>query len=213
MRKFFVESPGSFGEKARAKRFDLLLQTFPKLDGMNVLDLGGRVEFWNAAPVRPKHLTIVNSVESEAGAAASWCTQLVDDACNLSSEQLTQTYDLVFSNSTIEHVGDIRRMQAFARSVKDHASSYWIQTPNKRFPIEPHVIFPLHQYLPLFAKALVIRFWPLVHSNPSTLERARNIALETELLTRRQMAMLFPDAEIISETWGAALPAKSLIAV
>jgi len=51
-------------------------------------------------------------------------------------------FDLVFSNSVIEHVGDFERMRQFVHEARRVAKSYWIQTPSKWFPIEPHCGMP-----------------------------------------------------------------------
>src|SRR5947207_1940623 len=56
----FVDAPGSFGDRRRTRRARWLVQQFPDLAEMSVIDLGGRVTSWEQAPVRPRHVHIVN---------------------------------------------------------------------------------------------------------------------------------------------------------
>jgi len=48
------------------------------------------------------------------------------------------SFDAVYSNSTIEHVGDESRQALFAAAVRRLAPAYWVQTPSSHFPIEIH---------------------------------------------------------------------------
>jgi hypothetical protein len=53
-----------------------------------------------------------------------------------------QEYDIAFSNSVIEHVGDWERQAAFASEIRRVGKNLWIQTPAKECPIEPHYLAP-----------------------------------------------------------------------
>jgi hypothetical protein len=74
------------------------------------------------------------------------CRYVQGDARSL--ELPDQSFDIVFSNSVIEHVGTWEDQHAFARETARVGKRYWIQTPNKHFPIEPHMNFPYFQFLP-----------------------------------------------------------------
>ena len=55
------------------------------------------------------------------------------DACSV--EQFgDRSFDLVFSNSVIEHVGPPAKQAEFAHEVLRLGRSYWVQTPSKWFP-------------------------------------------------------------------------------
>ncbi len=56
-------------------------------------------------------------------------------------------FDIAFSNSVIEHVPP-ELQAAFAAEVSRVADRYFVQTPNRYFPIEPHYQLPLFQFLP-----------------------------------------------------------------
>jgi hypothetical protein len=90
--------------------------------------------------------------------------------------------------------------------VRRVAGRYFVQTPNRGFPIEPHSLLPLVHLLP---PGLGRRLWRFgVSTDPY--ESAR-------LLGARELRRLFPDARIVRERFGpmtkslvAAGPAESL---
>lgn len=57
-------------------------------------------------------------------------------------------FDIVFSNSVIEHVGTFEDQKRFAEEIRRVAKSYWVQTPNRHFPVETHLIAPFIHFLP-----------------------------------------------------------------
>lgn len=219
LRNRFVDAPGSLGDRARGKRWDTVCAAFPDLDRLRVIDLGGRADMWMRAPVRPAHVHLVN-LEEQPDALPDWITAEVRDVIKDGGdagggggggEPAFGPYDLAFSNSVIEHVGGFANREAFARAVRGLAPRYWVQTPYRYFPVEPHFLFPGFQFLPLSMRAGVLRRWPLVHSRPTTRARALEIALWVELLSRTELQVLFPESRIIKERIGG-LP-KSLVAV
>lgn len=208
MRERFVDSPTSFGGKARTRRWEWFKQAFPDIGTMSVIDLGGRVESWLRAPVRPARVHVVN-LEAPPAETPEWISAEEGDACELPAYQ--GEYDLVFSNSVLEHVGGHQRRARFAEAVHGLALRHWVQTPYRYFPVEPHFLFPGFQFLPLAARAGIVRRWPLVHSRPDDRPTALRVALGVELLSRTEMAYYFPQSHIREERIGGL--AKSLIAV
>jgi hypothetical protein len=114
------------------------------------------------------------------------------DACALPGHIARRCYDLVFSNSVIEHVGGHERRERFAEAVRTLADAYWVQTPYRYFPVEPHWIAPAMQFLPVAARSAIAYRWPLAHTRP--VDRADAVAsvLWTELLDRTQLRQLLP---------------------
>ncbi|MFK3984924.1 class I SAM-dependent methyltransferase [Micromonospora sp. NPDC050397] len=210
LRSRLVENEDSFAARRRSKRATWLVETFPDLSQMSIIDLGGRVETWARAAVRPKHVHVVN-LEKPPPEVPSWAEVDHGDACALPRDIAGRRYDLVFSNSVLEHVGGHERRVRFAESVHLLSDAHWVQTPYRYFPIEPHWIAPGMQFLPVRFRTLVARRWPLAHSPAKTHEAAIQQVLWTELVDRSQMRHYFPKSEIRTERL-VTLP-KSLIAV
>src|SRR4051812_44262306 len=66
-------------------------------------------------------------------------------------------FDLAYSSSVIEHITPERRA-AFAAEVRRVAGGWFVQTPARSFPIEPHALLPFAHWLPA---GLRRRYWRL----------------------------------------------------
>jgi Methyltransferase domain len=202
-------NPGSLSFRARTRRWAELAAEFPELPQMRVVDLGGEVSSWAHAPTRPGELLIVNLLPQVADDER--VRTVVADACDLPASIRGERFDLVYSNSVIEHVGGHARRVALTTAVHELAPHHWIQTPYRYFPLEPHWLFPAFQLLPLPAKAEVTRRWPLGHRHAKRLDQAVHNSLGVELLTKTEMRHYFPDSAIREERLAGLT--KSLIAV
>lgn len=123
------------------------------------------------------------------------------------------SFDLVFSNSLIEHLGTEGRQRAFAAEVRRLSrGGYSVQTPNKWFPIEPHYLSPFAQFVPRMVRPVVIR-WITPRGGLTRPSRDRCIGMSEEirLLDADEMKGLFPDADIVRERFPGLT--KSLVAI
>jgi SAM-dependent methyltransferase len=59
-----------------------------------------------------------------------------------------QTFDIVFSNAVIEHVGSRAAQRAFVAELARVGRAFFITTPNRWFPVEHHTGIPLLHWLP-----------------------------------------------------------------
>ncbi|SCE93473.1 class I SAM-dependent methyltransferase [Micromonospora chokoriensis] len=210
LRYRLVDSDQSWSARRRRHRSDWLARTFPDLGDMHVVDLGGRLGTWQRATVRPARVTVVN-LEQPPSVVPDWAHVEQADACDLPEHVTRGSYDMVFSNSVLEHVGGHERRLRFAASVRSLADRHWVQTPYRYFPIEPHWIAPGMQFLPVRLRTALARRWPLGHKPTPSHDAAIHQVLWTELLDRSQMRHYFPDSTMLVErVFG--LP-KSLIAV
>jgi len=184
--------------QARMRRFvGLVAPLMSSSPVVRILDVGGTAAYWRALPTlygAPNvEITVVNLGRDEFDESNLRIRH--GNACQLPFDDLA--FDVVHSNSVIEHVGSWSDMQAMAAQVRRLAPSYFVQTPNYWFPIEPHFRLPLIQFLPRPIRHRVRdRVWP-GHS--------------IELVTARQMHELFPDAKIERERFAGL--SKSLIAI
>lgn len=178
-----------------------------------VLDLGGGVSYWmgleEAWRDRPLHITLVNLAsepvpdsrfESRAGNACS-LPELPDGA-----------FDIVHSNSVIEHVGTWADKKRMAAEVRRLAPRYFVQTPNYWFPIEPHFrMLGIHWMPRPWQRALVSSKARGFYPQAAGLDEADRILADASLLDGQDMATLFPEARIERERFFGLT--KSLIAI
>lgn len=205
-----IDAPDSLGGKRRARRWQWLVETFPDLDRMTVLDLGGSLSTWERAPVRAEHVHVVN-ISPPPAEVPAWAEVDRGDACALPAHIANRRYDLVFSNSVIEHVGGHERRLRFAESVRARSDRHWVQTPYRYFPIEPHWLVPGLQFLPVALRHRIAHRWPLVYTPGRPREAVLSTVLWTELIDKTQMRIYFPESELRSER--VAGLTKSMIAV
>ena len=190
----------SLQRRFRARRMALFARAVGLTAGMRVLDVGGTMEIWRLAPVLPR-VVLLNQ--------AFWPYQRDGAEGVILGDGLTlpfadQSFDLVFSNSVIEHVGDAAQQARFAQEVARVGKRYWVQTPNRYFPVEHHLWTPFVHWLPrAWQSAILKRFsvWELVtNHNPAEREFYVNHYLDTiKLLSAAELAELFPGANIVRE--------------
>ncbi len=129
---------------------------------------------------------------------ASNLTPVEGDGCALPFADMS--FDIVLSNSAIEHVGTWERQQAFAAEVRRVGRRVWVQTPAREFFIEPHLLAPFihwlsHTWQRRLMRNFTLRGW---------IDRPDRAAVdsflaEVRLLTLSEMQVLFPDCTILRE--------------
>jgi hypothetical protein len=190
---------GSPADKMRRRRFVIfsdLLAGLPR--PVKILDVGGTQSFWERmGPAEGIEVVLLN-LQAPVATLPGF-SGVAGDARDMRGFNDGE-FDVVFSNSVIEHVGDYGDQRRMAGEVRRVGQRYFVQTPNKYFPVEPHFLFPFYQFLPLRARAWLIgRFdlgWRKRAPDPQkALEQARSV----RLLTRSELAGLFPDGTILDE--------------
>jgi len=105
----------------------------------------------------------------------------VGDGCALPYPD--RSFDWVFSNAVIEHVGSSARQKEFASEIRRVARrGYFVTTPNRSFPVDPHTLLPFYQFLSPGFQKRVCRF------SPGYLKEYEPI----DLLSARALSELFP---------------------
>jgi SAM-dependent methyltransferase len=179
------------------KRLARMREIIPLEDCQSILDVGGTPEIWDKLKLSCP-ITLVNSDPQELRSSAQY-SAVVGDGRSLTFP--SNSFALAFSNSVIEHVGDRADMERFAAELRRVGRSYYCQTPNKYFPIEPHLGTAFVHWVPrLLHVYFVVRFMTLwgILCRPSRQTAACSIA-EINLLTRKDVEHFFPDARIITE--------------
>ena len=162
-------------------------------------------------PYRPRHVHLVNMVDDDPE-LPSWITSEVGDACALEESLLDGRFDLVYSNSVIEHVGGHERRLRFATMVD--AGPRLVTGSRRRIGTSRssrHRLVPALQFLPLWLHARVTLVWPFNHTRPTDLDDSIATQLNTELLDITLLHHYFPASLIRTERVGGIV--KSIIAV
>src|SRR5713101_3133043 len=183
----------------RKRRFARFLQALSPRAEDRILDVGGYPGNWQGVAIESR-LTILNihDINPAAKGLEDRYELVVGDGTKLPYSD--NTYDIVFSNSVIEHLGTLERQKAFAAEVRRVGKKLWIQTPAKCFLIEPHLIAPLVHFFPKAIQRRLIRHctvWGWLKK--ATARQVEDFLSEVRLLNHREMVELFPDCEIIAE--------------
>lgn len=195
------ESNRSLAKRMRGRRFAFfreLIESIPK--PMKLLDVGGTQDFWEREQFTSPELASITVVNLEAPASRhANVTTMSGNACDM-PEFKDGEFDVVFSNSVIEHVGGLPEQRAMASEIQRVGKRYFVQTPNRYFPIEPHYMFPFFQFLPTGAKAWLLSNFALDWGGKATSpERALQLANSVQLLSLRDFHAMFPGASIYKE--------------
>jgi hypothetical protein len=210
-------SPTSLPYRFRERRFPHVARLIDSVIARNgrcrILDIGGTERYWDIAGAtladRDVRIDLVNIEPMTV--RSSRFRALTGDATDL-SQLPDMSYDIVHSNSVIEHVGNWAQMAAMAHNVRRLAPSYFVQTPNYWFPLEPHFRTPFFHFLPEQLRYRLIMQTSLgFRGRAASLDEAMRTIQGACLIDRRQMAELFPDARIERERF--CLMTKSLMAI
>ncbi len=196
-----VERPESLSNRMRNRRFRHFENLCAHLPHpLSILDIGGTVEFWEQrgwAEREDVQITLLNLFP--ASQTHGRIISVVGDATDLSGFE-DQSVDIVFSNSVIEHLFSREHQHRMAREVARVGRDYWLQTPNRWFPMEPHFQVPLWQFLPRALRIRIIMRRRCGRRGPcETREGAERLVDEVRLLTRSELKEFFPDAQIVPE--------------
>lgn len=189
-----------FMGRFRPARMAAIRAMFPLLeeDG-TVLDLGGTATWWRDMGVKTHNITVVNLDERQKAEVLSLGYQFTyANACQLPYPDAS--FDLTFSNSVIEHVGGKEEQIKFAKELLRCGKAIYLQTPNKWFPVEPHLITLFVHWLPFDIQRHLVRWcsiWGWVtRPDQETIDRCIR---DIKLLTRTEIKSLFPECKIESE--------------
>ncbi len=188
-----------FHKALRAAKVELFFSRLKPRPQDTLLDIGGSTGLASEYERLHSYFSTVWLLGIEATPADWGRVKVVrGDARNL--EFPDKSVDWVFSNAVIEHVGDLAEQQRMASEVRRVArKGYFITTPNRWFPIDPHTYLPVSHWLP--------------HSVSLRVRQAlfpREVDLTYRLLGRHEMLRLFPEASILTFSFGTSIIATFL---
>jgi hypothetical protein len=180
---------GSLASRLRYRRWRLI-QTLLNLNGTeSVLDVGGTdVSWWFVEWKGPVVRCNLEFTTKDSG------LRVLGNGCDLPFPD--KSFDIAFSNSVIEHLSTFDAQQRFGEELRRVGRRFFVQTPNWWFPIEPHYLFPFFQFLPVATQR-----WLHTHFDVGTFKKSDPFGT-IRLLTKYELASLFPKARIVPERLG-----------
>ena len=176
--------------KMRREKLRLFLSLVGDCRNQSLLDVGGAPGFGDEFKEFATHFGFrctINLNPSQAKEAGGYA--VVGDGCHLPFA--AASFDWVFSNAVIEHVGGWRQQREFAGEIRRVArKGYFIATPNRHFPIDPHSLLPFFQFLPHNYQKLACRV--------SLRGWMRRQPQSVDLLSAQSLRELFPGARVLS---------------
>ncbi len=197
------DNPKSIGAKFRARRLKkfekLFFRNFNPEKPIQILDVGGTDYFWKSSQVPniPGVTITLLNLHLEKTSHPHIRSQVGDATAMPEFED--KKFDLVFSNSVIEHVYTYENQRKMAEEIRRVGKRHFIQTPNKYFPVEAHYAIPFAQYLP---KGLLLFFLTKTRISRMTKWKkadAQQYLDEIRLLNEKEMKCLFPGSKILRE--------------
>lgn len=197
------EQSNSWAINIRKKRlalFNSLIESIPS--PVNILDVGGTQTFWDTSGFFDEKMNLIKitlmNVRKVPVSRPNF-NSIVGDARDLKEFKENQ-FDVVFSNSVIEHVGDYNDQLQMANEIRRVGKRYFVQTPNLYFPIEPHFVFPFFQFLPVEVKLWLITHFDLgFYQKITNKKTALDAVTSIKLLNKKEFISLFPNAKIFEE--------------
>ena len=213
--------------QARGKRARIFAENYSVTSETRVIDIGSEdgsaiSRVLAGTSVKPQNVFIadINEAFVKAGQAQYGFTPVViPESGTLPFPD--QFFDIVYCSSVIEHVTipkaevwavrsaqefkekALERQTVFAREIRRLGKAYFVQTPNRWFPVESHTWLPFVGYLPRQVLIPLLRF-----TNSVWIKRTTP---DWYLLTTRDMRKYFPDAVIKRERFFGLT--KSLMAI
>ena len=160
-----------------------------------ILDVGGTLGTWK---VDGDDVTVVNLTPPKPWDAGS-ARFVVGDGRHL--DFADSSFDVVYCNSVVEHVGTFDDQAQLAHEIRRVGKGYWVQTPAKSFPVEPHVLTPFIHWLPrgLQRRLMPYTIWGLItHPSDAYIDDVR---MRVRLVSKRELERLFPDAATERESF------------
>jgi 2-polyprenyl-3-methyl-5-hydroxy-6-metoxy-1,4-benzoquinol methylase len=197
------DNPNSLGNKFRKQRFqyfeNLLNTNFEKNFPIKILDIGGMEHFWKDQPIVDSgKVEIILLNLSAEDVKIKGLSSMAGDATDL-SQFADGSFDLVFSNSVIEHLYTWENQMKMAKEAMRVGKKYFVQTPNKHFFMEAHYALPFLQYFPKYFTRFLLTKTRLSRGSKWSPKEAQQYLDEIRLLTNSEMKTLFPGAKTYKE--------------
>jgi hypothetical protein len=190
-------------KRLRKEKLNLFLKLWANAEKNTLLDAEGGSGIdseWVPLYQAFREVSVANLDPSSDQHLLPHVRRVVADGCCLPFAD--NSFDWVSSNAVLEHVGGAAEQRKFAAEISRVARCrYFVTTPNRFFPIEPHTLLPLYQFLPERWQRNLVRISPYY----------LHVYEKIRLLGTRDLRDLFPGARIVST--GFPIVGTSLVAM
>ena len=176
--------------RLRAGRCRIAIDLMQPVSSMSLLDVGGSPgvgsEFDTLRSLFA-HVTVVNTGDTHPTDSSGNVEYQVANGCALPFGD--KSFDWVFSNAVLEHVGNRPHQEQFCSEMQRVARvGYFLSTPNRDFFLDPHTYLPFYHLLPVAMQRIAIHM-SLGHMQQWELLR---------MLSAEELRTMFPSARISS---------------
>ncbi len=194
------EDKDSIGNYFRNKRFHFFFNKIESLSKpVSILDLGGKINFWENRGLSGNknfQITIIN-LTLETSPYSNIETK-IGNVLELKNFK-NNSFDIVFSNSVIEHLYTFENQKKMAKEVLRIGKKHIIQTPNKYFFIEPHYIIPFFQFIPKKIQLKILTKTKISRLKKWDEKFAKQYVNEIRLMKQKELNEIFPNSNIYYE--------------
>jgi hypothetical protein len=200
-----ARSKAAEGRSALFKRF-IASFTPP----VRVIDLGGTVamwERWGLSANDDLQIDLANNFSMDVNYRDALPRSRTISKLTIDVSELTEAdyarYDVIFSNSMLEHLASFEQQKLIAQKIVQSRSSYFIQVPNRNSLIDPHFAHPIAPFFAAWPRSLQVAALQLSGLNGG--KRARSPAQAEDRLryyhplSVSEMRSMFGDAKILIE--------------
>jgi len=178
----------------------IFFEILKPIENTAILDVGGNIFNWALVKGKPKIAILNIKLPRNYGLEYKNNVKFVlGNGLNLPFRD--NSFDIGYSNSVIEHLETLENQKEFAKEIMRVGKNIFVQTPNKYFFVEPHILTPFIHYLPKGVQRRLLRnftIWGLV-TRPSQQYCINRVIDEIRLLSYKELRLLFPNCSIIKE--------------
>jgi SAM-dependent methyltransferase len=202
---------------SRARKLELFNQIMDPAKDMKLLDVGAQInpnshkehQLIDTYPWK-HNFAVVNISQEHVSAIKKRYPEVetvVGDACDLPWPD--KSFDIVFSNAVIEHLGSFNRQKKMASEIMRIGKRWFVSTPNRWFPFEFHLRLPFVTWLPGNSYLRIGRIISYNHIRGKYMFGMKREDLR--LLSARELQVCFSGSKIIKQR--VTFMAETLIAV
>jgi SAM-dependent methyltransferase len=202
---------------SRVRKMEMFNQIMSPTKDMKLLDVGAQInpnghkehQLIDTYPWK-NNFAVVNISQEHISAIKKRYPEVetvVCDACELPWPD--KSFDVVFSNAVIEHLGSFERQKTMAAEIMRVGKRWFVATPNRWFPFEFHMRLPFVTWLPGKNYLRIGHIISYNHVRGKYMFGAKRDDLR--LMSARELEECFPGSKIIKQR--VTFMAETLIAV